>query len=74
VRVIAADGSVLQQSLEGAGASNALCAGFRPQGPEITSRAGDAEDSRSVSLFIAYAPKPRARRLSCMPYDHVRRS
>jgi competence protein ComEC len=54
VRVIAAGGSVLQTSLEGGGAPNALCAGFKPQGPEITSRAGDAEDSRSVSLSIVH--------------------
>ena len=54
VQVIAAGGSVMQAALAGGGAPNALCAGFTPHGPEITSRAGDAEDSRSVSLSIAY--------------------
>ena len=33
---------------------NSLCADFRPHGPEITSRRGDAEDLRSLSLFISY--------------------
>ncbi len=54
VRVIAAGGSVLRSPLEGAGMSNALCGPFTFQGPEITSRAADAEDSRSVSLSVAY--------------------
>jgi beta-lactamase superfamily II metal-dependent hydrolase len=54
VRVIASGGSVLQTPLPGAGRANALCAGFKPQGPAITSRAADAEDSRSVSLFITH--------------------
>jgi beta-lactamase superfamily II metal-dependent hydrolase len=54
VRVIAAGGSVLEKPLPGAGAANALCAGFKPQGPEITSRAADAEDRSSVSVFITY--------------------
>lgn len=54
VRVIAAGGSVLQTSLAGGGDPNSLCADFRPHGPEITSRRGDAEDLRSLSLFISY--------------------
>jgi beta-lactamase superfamily II metal-dependent hydrolase len=54
VRVIAAGGSVLAAPLRGAGAPNPHCAAFRFQGPEITSRAGDAEDSASVSLHLTY--------------------
>ena len=54
VRVIASGGSVLQKPLPGAGAPNPLCAAFKPQGSEITSRVADAEDSRSVSVFITY--------------------
>lgn len=54
VAVIASGGSVLRRPLEGAGLPNPLCEGFTFHGPEITSRAADPEDSRSVSLFIAY--------------------
>lgn len=52
VQVIAAGGSVLRGS--GGGGQNPLCGTFKPQGAEITLRAADAEDSRSVSLFITY--------------------
>jgi beta-lactamase superfamily II metal-dependent hydrolase len=54
VRVIAAGGAVLETPLAGAGAPNPHCEGFAFQGPEITSRAGDAEDSASVSLQLTY--------------------
>ncbi len=54
VEVIAAGGAVLQRPLPGAGNPNPLCGNFKPHGPEITGRAGDAEDLRSVSLFITY--------------------
>jgi competence protein ComEC len=54
VRVLAAGGSVLRTPLTGRGASNPFCAGFQPHGPEITSRAADPGDSRSVSLFLTY--------------------
>ena len=52
VRVIAAGGAVLPRTQPGQ--PNPLCATFKPQGPEITSRAGDAGDGRSVSLSITY--------------------
>jgi competence protein ComEC len=54
VRVIAASGSVLKAPLSGQGASNPFCADFKPHGPDITSRAADGGDSRSVSLFATY--------------------
>lgn len=54
VRVIASGGSVLSKPLEGAGAPNPHCAGFKPHGPEVTSRAADGGDSRSVSLWLSY--------------------
>jgi beta-lactamase superfamily II metal-dependent hydrolase len=54
VRVIAAGGSVLTTPLEGQGALNTLCASFKPHGPEITRRAADPGDSRSVSLALTY--------------------
>lgn len=54
VRVIAAGGSVLTTPLQGQGAANPLCAEFKPHGPEITSRAADGGDSRSLSLFLTY--------------------
>lgn len=54
VRVIASGGSVLSKPLEGAGTPNPHCAGFKPHGPEITSRAADGGDSRSVSLWLSY--------------------
>jgi beta-lactamase superfamily II metal-dependent hydrolase len=54
VRVIAAGGAVLTSPLPGQGAANPFCAGFKPQGPEITSRAADGGDSRSLSLFLTY--------------------
>jgi hypothetical protein len=54
VQVIAAGGSVIQTPLTGAGRPNPLCDRFKFHGPEITKRAADAEDSRSVSLFITY--------------------
>jgi competence protein ComEC len=53
-RIIAAGGAVLRTPLTGQGASNPFCAGFQPHGPEITSRAADAGDSRSVSLLLTY--------------------
>ena len=53
-RVIAAGGAVLRTPLTGQGGSNPFCAGFQPHGPEITSRAADAGDSRSVSLLLTY--------------------
>jgi beta-lactamase superfamily II metal-dependent hydrolase len=52
VQVIAAGGSVLRRP--NGGVPNPLCEAFKAQGPEITSRAADAEDSRSVSLLITY--------------------
>jgi beta-lactamase superfamily II metal-dependent hydrolase len=54
VRVIAAGGSVLTAPLPGQGAANPFCADFKPQGTEITSRAADGGDSRSLSLFLTY--------------------
>jgi beta-lactamase superfamily II metal-dependent hydrolase len=54
VRVIAAGGSVLRTPLTGQGVANPFCAGFKPHGPEITSREADSGDSRSVSLFLTY--------------------
>jgi competence protein ComEC len=54
VRVIAAGGAVLRAPLAGQGAANPLCASFQPHGPEITSRAADPGDGRSVSLFLTY--------------------
>jgi competence protein ComEC len=54
VRVIAAGGSVMKAPLPGQGAANPFCADFKPQGPEITSRAADGGDSRSLSLFLTY--------------------
>ena len=54
VRVIAAGGSVLPTPLVGQGAPNPLCDSFKAHGPEITSRAADPGDSRSVSLFLTY--------------------
>jgi competence protein ComEC len=54
VRVIAAGGSVLRTPLTGQGASNPFCASFQAHGPEITSRAADPGDTRSVSLFLTY--------------------
>jgi beta-lactamase superfamily II metal-dependent hydrolase len=54
VQVIAAGGSVLAAPLSGKGALNPFCADFKPHGAEITSRAADGGDSRSVSLFLTY--------------------
>jgi beta-lactamase superfamily II metal-dependent hydrolase len=54
VRVIAANGSVLRTSVSGQDVPNALCADFKPHGAEITSRAADGGDSRSVSLSLSY--------------------
>jgi beta-lactamase superfamily II metal-dependent hydrolase len=54
VHVIAASGSILKAPLQGQGVSNPFCADFKPQGTEITSRAGDGGDSRSLSLFLTY--------------------
>ena len=54
VRVIAAGGSVLKAPLSGQGAPNSFCADFKPHGTDITSRAADGGDSRSVSLFLSY--------------------
>ena len=54
VRVIAAGGSVLKAPLPGQGAANPFCADFKPHGTDITSRAADGGDSRSVSLFLTY--------------------
>ena len=55
VRIIASGGSVLRTPLPGGGSPNPLCGSFKPHGPEITSRAADAEDLRSLSVFITYA-------------------
>jgi beta-lactamase superfamily II metal-dependent hydrolase len=52
VRVIAAGGAVLSKAQTGQ--PNPLCAGFTLQGPQITKRAGDSGDSRSVSLSLTY--------------------
>jgi beta-lactamase superfamily II metal-dependent hydrolase len=54
VRVIAAGGSVLTSPLAGQGAANPFCADFKPQGADITGRAADGGDSRSLSLFLTY--------------------
>ncbi len=54
VRIIAAGGAVLSAPLPGAGDPNPACDGFRFHGEEITSRAGDAEDQRSVSAAVSY--------------------
>ena len=54
VQIIASGGSVLDAPLAGAGSPNPRCSGFTFHGEEITSRAGDAEDRRSVSAFISY--------------------
>jgi beta-lactamase superfamily II metal-dependent hydrolase len=54
VRVIAAGGSVLTAPLSGQGAANPFCADFKPHGADITSRAADGGDSRSLSLFLTY--------------------
>jgi competence protein ComEC len=54
VRVIATGGFVLPTPLTGQGSFNPLCGGFKPHGPEITSRAADPGDSRSVSLFLTH--------------------
>ena len=54
VQVIASGGATLTSPLAGGGAPNPACDAFVPHGPEITSRAADAEDLRSVSLFIRY--------------------
>jgi len=54
VRIIAAGGEALAAPLAGAGMPNPHCASFEPQGPPHTTRAGDAEDSRSVSLALRY--------------------
>ena len=54
VRIIAAGGSVLSAPLPGAGDPNPLCDGFTFHGDEITSRAGDAEDRRSLSAVVSY--------------------
>ena len=54
VNIIAAGGSVLRTPLSGAGAPNPLCESFEFHGEEITSRAADAEDNRSLSAFINY--------------------
>ena len=51
-RVIASGGAVLPKAQ--AGPQNPLCSAFTRQGPEITKRAGDAGDGRSVSLAITY--------------------
>ena len=54
VRIIAAGGAVLSVPLPGAGNPNPACDGFTFHGEEITSRAGDAEDQRSVSAAVSY--------------------
>ncbi len=54
VQVIASGGSVLPAPLTGQGVLNPLCSGFTPHGPEITSRAADPGDGRSVSLFLTH--------------------
>jgi hypothetical protein len=54
VRVIAAGGSVLTTPLQGQGTANPFCADFKPHGTEITSRAADGGDSRSLALFLTY--------------------
>jgi beta-lactamase superfamily II metal-dependent hydrolase len=54
VSVIASAGATLRTPLAGGGAPNPLCQAFAPHGPEITGRAADAEDLRSVSLSVRY--------------------
>jgi competence protein ComEC len=54
VQIIAAGGALLRKPLAGAGRPNPLCAGFKFQGEEITQRSGNAEDDRSLSLFITH--------------------
>ena len=58
VRVIAAGGAVLRTRSRDRVGSNPFCAGFQPHGPEITRRAADAGDSRSVSLLLTYGKVP----------------
>jgi beta-lactamase superfamily II metal-dependent hydrolase len=55
VRIIAAGGAVLRTPLPGGGSPNPACASFKPHGPEITSRVADAEDQRSLSVFVTHA-------------------
>jgi competence protein ComEC len=52
--VIAAGGAVLTAPLPGQGGSNPFCRDFKSHGSEITSRAADGGDSRSVSLLLTY--------------------
>lgn len=54
VRVIAGNGAVLTEPLPGQGQANASCATFTPHGRDITSRAADGGDSRSLSLSLSY--------------------
>lgn len=54
VRVVASGGAALRAPIGGRGTPNPFCEGFKPQGPEITRRAADAGDGRSVSLWLAY--------------------
>ena len=55
VRIIASGGAVLRTPLPGGGGPNPLCSSFTPHGPAITSRVADAEDQRSLSVFVSFA-------------------
>ena len=52
--ILASGGAVLDAPLEGAGGSNPFCEGFAFQGPDITSRYGNAEDDQSISAAVTF--------------------
>ena len=52
--ILASGGAVLEAPLEGAGGANPYCEGFAFQGPEITSRYGNAEDDQSISAAVTF--------------------
>ena len=54
VVILASGGAVLDAPLEGAGGANPYCEGFAFQGPEITSRYGNAEDDQSISAAVTF--------------------
>ena len=54
VVILASGGAVLEAPLEGTGGANPYCEGFTFQGPEITSRYGNAEDDQSISAAITF--------------------
>ena len=54
VVILSSGGAVLDAPLAGAGAANRFCQGFSFQGPDVTSRYGNAEDDQSVSAAITF--------------------